>query len=154
MFAKKVSHYIQKNVNAKVTTKHTLTALLMLIATSAGVETSVTLAKLDKPTEISVLRELKRLGVRSYHIVLAQSKLETGHYKSKVLRTHNNLFGFRTKKGYIKFAHWRESVAYYKKWQDKRYKRHKYANYYEFLTDIGYAEDPQYTNKLRKIQKR
>ena len=101
--------------------------------------------------ELAVLHELRKHGVVHELIVLAQSKLETGNYKSKLTKTHNNIFGFRTKKGYIKFASWRESVAYYKRWQDKHYKRHKHKTYYNFLTTIGYAEDPNYITKVKRI---
>jgi len=90
---------------------------------------------------------LRGLGVKHVNIVLAQSVLETGHYKSKLTRTHNNLFGFRTKNGYLKFNSWADCCAYYKRWQDRHYKTSKYSNYYIFLRKIGYAEDPNYIPK-------
>ena len=106
-----------------------------------------------KPTEELVYSELRKVGVKHAKIVLAQSKLETGRYRSRVSHIYHNLFGFRTKKGYIKFTRWEESVAYYKKWQDKHYKRSKYDSYYDFLLDIGYAEDTLYTQKIKKMVK-
>lgn len=103
------------------------------------------------PTEDLVYKELKRLDVKNPEVVLAQSKLETGHYKSKLCKTHNNLFGFRVKSGYLKFKSWRESVRYYKKWQQKRYKAKEHKNYYNFLKKVGYAEDPQYIQKVKRL---
>lgn len=104
-----------------------------------------------KPTVWSVRNELRKFGVKHPTIVLAQSRLETGNYKSRLTKTHNNLFGFRTKDGYLKFSHWKESVAYYKRWQDRHYKPTKHSSYYNFLRVIGYAEDPNYITKVKKI---
>tara|TARA_R110000868_G_scaffold268036_5_gene527295 strand:+ start:550 stop:981 length:432 start_codon:yes stop_codon:yes gene_type:complete len=104
-----------------------------------------------KPSTDLVLKELRRLEVKHPRTVLAQSILETGHYKSKLTRTHNNLFGFRTAKGYLKFGSWKECCAYYKRWQDRHYKPKNHANYYAFLVDVGYAEDPQYITKVKTI---
>lgn len=104
-----------------------------------------------KPTRKLVLRELRKLGVKHPRIVLAQSMLETGHYKSSLTRTHNNLFGFRTSNGYLRFKNWKESCAYYKRWQDRHYNPSNHNSYYGFLRWIGYAEDPEYTTKLKTI---
>ena len=37
-----------------------------------------------------------------------------------------------------------------KNWQIRKYDNKK--NYYQFLKDIGYAEDPLYENKLKRIK--
>jgi hypothetical protein len=104
-----------------------------------------------KPTRKLVLRELRRLGVKHPRIVLAQSLLETGHYKSAVCKSHNNLFGFRVKSGYLRFKDWKDCCAYYKRWQDRHYKPKEHKSYYGFLRHIGYAEDPEYTAKVKTI---
>ena len=106
---------------------------------------------LSKPTRKLVLKELRRLGVKHPRIVLAQSVLETGHYKSAVCKTHNNLFGFRVKSGYLKFKDWKECCAYYKRWQDRHYNPNEHQSYYGFLREIGYAEDPEYIVKVKTI---
>jgi hypothetical protein len=62
---------------------------------------------------------------------------------------HCNIFGFRVKSGYLNFDHWTGCVDYYKTWQDKYYKG---GDYYEFLRDIGYAEDTNYINKLKSLR--
>jgi len=87
-------------------------------------------------------------------IVFSQVILETGHLKSGGARIHNNLFGFTTHNGHMKFETWVESVEYYKKWQEKRYVEKKYDDYYDFLTQINYAEDTLYIQKLKSINKR
>ena len=45
----------------------------------------------------------------------------------------------------MEFDSWRECCDYYKWWQDQLYKG---GDYYEFLADVGYAEDPEYITKL------
>lgn len=100
----------------------------------------------------SLLEELQARNIAHPKIVLAQAKLETGNYTSKVCLTHNNLFGLRKADGsYYKFNHWKESVQAYKDYI--QYKYQPPSNYYKFLEDIGYAEDKSYTDKLKKIVK-
>lgn len=103
-------------------------------------------------TDDSLLEELQARNIAHPKIVLAQAKLETGNYTSKVCLTHNNLFGLRKADGsYYKFNHWKESVQAYKDYV--QYKYQPPSNYYKFLEDIGYAEDKSYTDKLKKIVK-
>nr|DAF16249.1 MAG TPA: Mannosyl-glycoprotein endo-beta-N-acetylglucosaminidase [Crassvirales sp.] len=100
----------------------------------------------------SLLEELQARNIAHPKIVLAQAKLETGNYTSKVYLTHNNLFGLRKADGsYYKFNHWKESVQAYKDYI--QYKYQPPSNYYKFLEDIGYAEDKSYTDKLKRIVK-
>lgn len=99
-------------------------------------------------TKQNVYAELKRQEVPHAEIVLAQSLLETGNYKSKLAHSHSNIFGMRTSKGYKKYKNWSECISDYKKRISSRLKGGE--NYYQFLVRIGYAEDPSYTNKLKQ----
>lgn len=90
---------------------------------------------------------LKEADVQHIDIVLRQIKLETEYLTSSLATERNNLFGFRTRQ-YMTFNTWQESIYYYKRWQDKKYKG---ENYYTFLTKVGYAEDSAYINKLKNI---
>ena len=103
--------------------------------------------KRPKPSlnDKNLLAELKKEHIKHPEIVLAQAKLETGHYTSEVLKTHNNLFGLMKGDHYRRFNHWTESVKAYKKLVQDKYKG---GNYYAFLNKLGYAEDPTYTDKL------
>jgi uncharacterized FlgJ-related protein len=105
---------------------------------------------IDYPlTEKHLLSELKRQNVKHPQIVLAQAKLETGGFKSKVCKTKNNLFGIRKGKKYRSYNHWTDCVRSYKKLiQDDRYNG---GDYYVFLKNINYAEDPEYINKLKEL---
>lgn len=98
----------------------------------------------------SLLQEIQAKGIAHPKIVLAQAKLETGNYTSQVCLTHNNLFGLRKPDGsYYKFKHWRESVRAYKEFIQYKYRPPN--NYYQFLADIGYAEDKAYIKKVKEI---
>lgn len=90
-------------------------------------------------------------GLQYPEIIVAQSILETGHYKSKGCTEHNNLFGLYDSKNkrYFRFNSWQESVQAYKKMIQYKYDS---GDYYAFLERIGYAEDPEYINKVKKIK--
>ena len=84
-------------------------------------------------------------------IVYAQAILETGYFKSRGCTVDNNLFGLYDSKNkrYYKFNNWTESVVKYKEWIQYRYKPPD--DYYIFLQNIRYAEDPTYITKLKQI---
>jgi hypothetical protein len=93
---------------------------------------------------------LKEAGVEHPEIVVKQAILETGWFKcSHCSLNKNNIFGFYYKKKYLEFDNWLESVAYYKKWQKKRYQG---GDYYKFLKKVGYATSPTYEDKLKQIR--
>ena len=98
--------------------------------------------------EKNVLAELKRQKVPCANIVLAQSKLETGNYSSKVCKNNKNLFGIRKNNKYKKYNTWKESITDYKKLISSRYKG---GDYYKYLVSINYAEDTEYINKLKEL---
>lgn len=84
-------------------------------------------------------------------IVYSQAVLETGNFKSRVCYEYNNLFGlYNSRKGdYFRFNHWVESIVAYR---DMIQGGHRYEDhYYDYLKKIGYAEDKDYINKVRKI---
>lgn len=96
---------------------------------------------------------LKYYNVQHPEIVYAQAILETGHFESKICKEYNNLFGLydSTKGDYFKFSHWSKSVEAYISTIQYRYNVDE--SYYKFLTKIGYAEDPNYIEKVKEIVK-
>lgn len=70
----------------------------------------------DIPTVPLVYQACEYYGIHHPEIVVAQSILETGWYKSINCLDNNNLFGLYNskKKKYFKFNHWTESVKAYK----------------------------------------
>lgn len=107
----------------------------------------------SSPTYESVYMVCKMYNLECPEIVVAQSVLETGHYKSQQCLQHNNLFGLYDSKNkrYYRFDHWIHSVLAYKQKVQYRYKG---GDYYEFLRKIGYAEDSLYVEKVKLIRKR
>lgn len=105
----------------------------------------------EEPDSALLIEALDYYGVKHPEIVYAQAILETGHFRSKVCREYNNLFGLYNSRteSYYKFDHWSESVVAYLDFIQDRYKPPN--DYYKFLSDIGYAEDPEYINKLKRI---
>ena len=99
-------------------------------------------------TEKNLKKELIRQGVSHPNIVLAQAKLESNLGKSDVAQRTNNLFGLRKGKKYRRFSHWTQCVTAYKNLIQSRYEG---GNYYAFLNRIGYAEDPNYTDRLKDL---
>lgn len=86
-------------------------------------------------------------------IVYSQAILETGHFKSRICKEYNNLFGLYNSvtNDYYKFDNWWESVIGYKELVQKKYYRSE-DSYYCFLKNLPYAEDPKYLDKIKKIK--
>lgn len=99
-------------------------------------------------TEKNLKRVLKENNIHHSNVVLAQAKLETGNFTSKVCKSKSNLFGLRKGKHYRSYKHWTESVKDYKRLVQSKYKG---GDYFTFLNLIGYAEDPNYLIKLKNI---
>jgi uncharacterized FlgJ-related protein len=113
-------------------------------------------------SEDKLIEKIKILDFRFPHIVLAQAKLESGHFTSTLFLEANNIFGMkkararantalRSEMGYAYYDSWVESLydyalfynAYLNKIRDE-------SQYYEYLVQ-NYAEDPRYVNKLKQI---
>jgi hypothetical protein len=120
------------------------------------------LAKLDVSDSLA-LSLMKDLDMQHPHIVLAQMKLESGHYQSKLAKENNNYFGMRhpaqrltvsvkSKNGYAHYRNWCYSVLDYALWQ-RRYAYNLSED--DYLTKLSnvYAEDEKYIDKVSKIAK-
>lgn len=102
----------------------------------------------DDLTIESLIAEIVKNGIKHPRVVLAQAILETGWFKSRVCHTHNNLFGLRQPWDgeYFRFNRWQDSVKAYRTKVQYKYKG---GPYLKWLKDLGYAEDPDYTDKLK-----
>jgi len=115
-------------------------------------------------TEEKLIRKLKELNIKYPYIVLAQAKLESSNYSSRIFVESNNLFGMKEAKSRINLAKgtqynhayydsWYESVLDYAFWAATYGSKCKTEQqYYNLLS--GYAEDPQYESKLKNLIKR
>ena len=149
--------------------KNIIINIIAFIATFAGIGIVIALLlisifscctpKINEPKEEIVcidssfcveafVLELHIQEIRYTDIVLRQACLESGFFKSDVFLNNNNPFGFFYKGEYLVFDDYRDAVSYYKTWQDKWYKG---GNYYDFLNNIGYAEDSSYIFKVKSI---
>lgn len=98
--------------------------------------------------EANLKEELAKNNIPHANIVLAQAKLESGNFKSKLVHTHQNIFGLKKGNRYRRYSHWTECVKDYKKCISSRYDG---GSYYAFLDRIGYASHPNYTEMLKDI---
>ena len=105
-------------------------------------------AKLKVLNETNLRAELVKNNIPHANIVLAQAKLETGNFKSDLVRTHQNIFGLKKGNRYRRYSHWTECVSDYKVCISSRYNG---GSYYAFLNRIGYASHPNYTGLLKSM---
>ena len=98
--------------------------------------------------ETNLRAELIKNNIPHANIVLAQAKLETGNFRSDLVRTHQNIFGLKKGNRYRRYSHWTECVKDYKKCISNRYSG---GCYYDFLNRIGYASHPNYTGLLKEM---
>lgn len=120
------------------------------------------LARYEVNDDVALLL-MREIDVQHPHIVLAQMKLESGHYQSKLAKENNNYFGMKhprkrltmsmgEKNGYAHFRSWAYSILDYALWQ----KRYAYdLDEQEYLKKIGsvYAEDEEYIRKVKSLTK-
>jgi uncharacterized FlgJ-related protein len=113
-------------------------------------------------SEEKLIEKITELNFRYPHIILAQAKLESGHFKSTIFLENNNMFGMKEAKLRANLAKGtNRGHAYYDTWQDCIL---DYALYYStYLSDIrtegeyfeylkqNYAEDPTYVQRLKQI---
>lgn len=133
--------------------EHNLTSILCELDSLAKFDVSDSLA----------LSLMDDLNIQHPQIVLAQMKLESGHYQSKLAKTNNNYFGMRhpaqrltvsvkSKNGYAHYRNWAYSILDYALWQ----RRYAYdLNESDYLTKLSnvYAEDKNYIEKVKKLRK-
>lgn len=113
-------------------------------------------------SEDKLIDMLTDLNIKFPHIVLAQSKLETGQFKSNIFKENHNLFGMKeakirvnlakgTQYGHAFYNNWIESVYDYAFYQSTYLSRIKTEEqYFEYL-DQSYAEAENYVEALKVI---
>ena len=111
--------------------------------------------------EDKLIRKLKELNIKYPHIVLAQAKLESNNYSSRIFIENNNLFGMKEARVRVNLAKgtqhkhayyntWQESVLDYAFWMSTYGSKCKTEQqYYDLLN--GYAEDTGYQAKLKNL---
>jgi uncharacterized FlgJ-related protein len=119
----------------------------------------------DEFNKEKLIQMLKELNVKYPHIVLAQSIIETGSWRSKIFLENNNLFGMKearkrittaggTQHNHAYYNHWRESVYDYAFYQCRYLNSiSSETEYYNYLSSY-YAESPHYVNSIRELIER
>lgn len=112
---------------------------------------------------------LEKLGINCPEVVMAQIILETNYLSSKIYQENNNLFGMKessrdfdsgSKNGHACYTCSTKSIQDYAAWQKVMHGDRCATNedYLYFLNNLPggrrYAEDPNYTDKLRVIMAR
>ncbi|MCX6198169.1 MAG: hypothetical protein NTY88_02955 [Bacteroidetes bacterium] len=98
----------------------------------------------------SVYSYIVSCGIQHPAIVMQQVMLETGRLATPYLMKRNNLFAFRITEEYMHFETWKQSVEYYKRWQDRHYKNPT-EDYYSFLQRIKYSGSADYVSVLKRV---
>lgn len=116
-------------------------------------------------SEEKLISLINELNIKFPHIVLAQAKVESGNYTSKIFRENHNLFGMKEARVRIHTAQGTQfNHAYYNIWRESVYDYAFYQCRYlsnintedEYLSYLGqsYAEATNYVSILKTMIKR
>lgn len=121
--------------------------------------------EVDEFTEEKLVGLLKELNVKFPYIVLAQAKVESGNFSSRIFRENHNLFGMKrarvrvntalgTQHGHAYYDSWRSSVFDYAFYQCRYLSSiSSESEYFQYLSQ-SYAEDESYVLKLKDMIER
>jgi uncharacterized FlgJ-related protein len=116
-------------------------------------------------SEEKLIEKITELNFRYPHIILAQAKLESGHFKSTIFLENNNMFGMKeaklranlakgTNRNHAYYETWQESVIDYALYYSSYLRSIRTeGEYFEYLRQ-NYAEDPTYVQRLKQIIKK
>jgi flagellum-specific peptidoglycan hydrolase FlgJ len=113
-------------------------------------------------SELNVYKQLVRIGVAYPDVVLAQAKIETGNFTSKIFRENNNMFGMKLperrqttavgeSRNHAKYTDWIQSIKDYKLWQDQMIHKAPTKRAYLAYLRRNYAEDKNYIKKIKQL---
>ena len=139
----------------------TLTLIALFISLEVGSASFTRRAEMPFSTA-NMLKIMNEVGIVYPDIVMAQAKIETGHFTSKVFKENHNLFGMRLPRqrsttatgeqhNHATYTSWRQSVIDYKIWQDRVLTKVKSRRAYLKYLDKNYAENKQYVNLIKKM---
>lgn len=125
-------------------------------------EVMIFTAKQNLFSNEKLIQEIKSLNFKFPHIVYAQSLLETGRFKKPIFLENHNLFGMKeavvrltttlgTENGHAVYKNWKDSLVDYALYCATYLS--KIDNEDDYIAYLGqkYAEDPDYSKKLREI---
>lgn len=142
--------------------KIVLTTVFVLLFIRMGNAENYKLVQTNVFSEENLIKFMTHVGIVYPEIVLAQAKIETGYFTSRIFRENKNLFGMKLprsrtttavgeNRNHAVYLDWKQSVYDYKLWQDriihKLGTRKKYLNY----LSRNYAEDGSYVRKIKTL---
>lgn len=100
------------------------------------------------------------MNVRFPHIVIAQARIESGHYTSNIFEQNNNMFGMKCasqrattnrgeNSGHAVFDTWQECVIDYAFYQTTYMRKAKTEEQYLSALSATYAESPNYYEHVK-----
>ena len=113
-------------------------------------------------SEHNALRIMNQIGIAYPDVALAQARLETGNFTSKIFKENKNMFGMKLPKSrkttaigeqnnHAKYTSWVQSLADYKLWQSDVLKKANTKRKYLRYLSKNYAEDKKYIHKLKQM---
>jgi uncharacterized FlgJ-related protein len=127
----------------------------------SDVERIIEIKEHDVFHQDKLVEMMKSLNVKYPWIPMAQSIVETGHWKSHIFKENHNLFGMKeakqrvttaqgTQNNHAYYSTWRESVYDYAFYQARYLGQiNSESDYYAYL-DASYAENPNYIAAIKK----
>ena len=133
--------------------------LIALLAVSGSLLSQTvgtdTVYSLEKPTKELFYRFCNENSILYPEVVWAQARHETGNFTSSIYKKKKNCLGLYDsyKKRYMSFSHWTECLIAYRDKLQYRYTGvpDDTETYLSWLTEIGYAEDPEYITRIKNI---
>jgi len=138
------------NISAKVDKKITEDKIMVI------------LAERNHFTSEKLISKIKEMHFQFPYIIYGQAILETDHFKSRIFKENNNIFGMKQATKRVNVSQGTQyNHAFYNNWIDSVYDYGLYyasylsrltteGEYFNFLSDF-YAEDPNYVVKLKEI---
>lgn len=113
-------------------------------------------------SEHNALRIMNQIGIAYPDVALAQARLETGNFTSKIFKENKNMFGMKLPRlrkttaigeqnNHAKYTSWVQSLADYKLWQSDVLKKANTKRKYLRYLSKNYAEDKKYIHKLKQM---
>jgi len=139
----------------------TLTLIALFISLEVGSASFTRRAEMPFSPS-NMLATMNEVGIAYPDIVMAQAKIETGHFTSKVFKENHNLFGMKLPKqrsttaigeqyNHAEYTSWRQSVVDYKLWQDRVLTKVKSRRAYLKYLSKYYATDKKYVTLIKKM---
>ncbi len=116
-------------------------------------------------SEKSMYDLLVGMNVRFPHIVIAQARIESGHYMSNIFKHNNNMFGMKCARsratthrgensGHAVYDTWQECVIDYAFYQTTYMRKAKTEEQYLSALSSTYAESPNYYSHVKSEAKK